>query len=75
MIQDANITTNDNNTITISKRCLYTKKQYSVTISRDEYDKWLSGERIQNAMPNISAGDREFLISGISPEGWRQMFG
>lgn len=33
------------------------------------------GELIQNALPNISSDDREFLISGMSPEGWEKLFG
>jgi hypothetical protein len=26
-------------------------------------------------MPSLSDDDREFLITGISPEGWEQKFG
>lgn len=33
------------------------------------------GELIQNALPNLSSDDREFLISGMSPEGWEKLFG
>lgn len=30
---------------------------------------------IQEAFPNLSAGEREFLISGIHPIEWEQLFG
>lgn len=30
-----------------------------------EFDAWQSGELIQNAMPNASPDDREFLITGM----------
>lgn len=37
--------------------------------------RWDEGELIQNAMPNLSADDREFLISGATPEEWEEAFG
>lgn len=37
--------------------------------------KWLHGTYIQDAMPYLSADDREFLVSGISPVEWERMFG
>lgn len=30
---------------------------------------------VQNAFPHLSADDREFLISGITPEEWENAFG
>jgi len=30
---------------------------------------------LQNAFPNISAGDREFIKTGITPEEWAMTFG
>ena len=35
---------------------------------------WRAGVVIQNAFPNASADDREFLITGITPEEWKEMF-
>lgn len=29
---------------------------------------------IQEIFPDLSAGEREFLISGITPEKWAEMF-
>jgi hypothetical protein len=34
---------------------------------------WQS-KRIQDALPDTSLEDREFLLSGISPAGWDKMF-
>jgi hypothetical protein len=39
------------------------------------YKEWQMGAFIQDVMPWLSAGQREILISGISPECWEQMFG
>jgi len=30
---------------------------------------------IQDAMPNLSVGERDFIITGITPEGWDALFG
>lgn len=35
---------------------------------------WKRGELIQNAFPMLSPADREFLMSGITPEEWDEMF-
>lgn len=35
---------------------------------------WEQGALIQNALPWMSVEDREFLISGITPDEWREMF-
>ena len=34
---------------------------------------WENGTYIQNAMPNLSAADREFIMTGISQDEWDKM--
>jgi len=47
-----------------------------INCTEDEFYLWrASGMFIQDAMPNTSADDREFLISGTTPEEWEEMFG
>jgi hypothetical protein len=36
---------------------------------------WQKGVLIQDAMPNLSADDREFIMTGITPEEWSGTFG
>ena len=36
---------------------------------------WEAGMKIQDAMPNLPAAEREYVKSGISPLEWRQTFG
>lgn len=36
---------------------------------------WQSGVSIQNAMPHLSADDREFLMTGITAVEWADTFG
>lgn len=45
-----------------------------VNCTEKEYDSWLAGELIQNAMPNVSAEHREFILTGITPEEWNATF-
>ena len=40
----------------------------------DQYQAWRSGTYIQDAMPHLSADDRELLISQICPECWLMLF-
>lgn len=50
-------------------------KERFINCTVKEYEEWLiSGKYIQDAMPNTSADDREFLISGTTPEEWDEMF-
>jgi hypothetical protein len=30
---------------------------------------------IQNAMPNLTAAQREFLMTGVTEEEWKEMWG
>ena len=41
-------------------------------ITPAQYTQYLSGTLAQLAFPHLSADDREFLISGITPEEWRE---
>lgn len=61
-------------TYTFTGPCVLTKKPYSVTVKGSELYAYRKGEYIQIAFKSLSAGDREFLISGYSPEGWAIAF-
>ncbi len=44
-------------------------------ISYDQYVEWQTGtELIQNALPELDADQREFLITGMVPETWNNVF-
>ena len=34
-----------------------------------------SGELIQNSLPQLNEDDREFLVTGITPDSWQDLFG
>jgi len=39
------------------------------------YDWEVEGMLIQQAMPNLTADEREFIKTGITPQEWDNMFG
>jgi|DEB0MinimDraft_6_1074348.scaffolds.fasta_scaffold15691_8 hypothetical protein len=41
-------------------------------ITPAQYTQYLSGTLAQLAFPHLSADDREFLITGITPEEWAE---
>jgi hypothetical protein len=59
----------------VSGNCVFTREPYACLVPTAGLQRWLAGERIQSAMPEVPAEDREFLISGISPTGWDRQFG
>lgn len=64
-----------NDTVVFIKLCKITNKHYSVTISMEEFDRiYVLGELTQNVLPHRSAEEREFLISGITPAEWDDIF-
>jgi hypothetical protein len=49
----------------------------TVTVNSADFHDYQDGKikYIQDAFPYLSSDDREFLISGMSPEGWEKTFG
>ena len=45
-----------------------------ISVTQAELDDRASGTLIQNALPSLSADDREFLMTGATPEEWDEMF-
>jgi len=39
------------------------------------YEKWKAGSLIQSAFEGYNADQREFIMTGITPEMWNEMFG
>lgn len=62
-------------TVTLRAECVLTGATYGVGgLSPVALDRWVKGELIQVAMPMVPKDDREFLMSQISPTGWKQLF-
>jgi len=67
--------------ITLTKISMLTGKLNKIVlpITQDEYNKAeqarKGGMYIQDAYPTLTADQREFLISGATPEEWDRLFG
>jgi hypothetical protein len=51
------------------------KNRMDIHVTLEQINAWRGGELIQNAMPNVSADEREFIKTGITPEEWENTFG
>jgi hypothetical protein len=49
--------------------------EMDLPVTPEQIEAWRQGELIQNVMPQLSAAEREFLISGVTPEEWEALFG
>jgi hypothetical protein len=46
-----------------------------IEVTQEQLSSWENGTLIQNAMPNLSADEREFIMTGITPSEWAEAFG
>lgn len=47
----------------------------SLDVTEEQFYAYQNGALIQNAFPHLSADDREFILSGITPDEWDTMVG
>jgi hypothetical protein len=45
-----------------------------LNITEEQYQAWQSGTLVQDAFPNLTADEREFLLTGITQEEWEEAF-
>lgn len=60
--------------LTMTGVCEVSGKPYQVTIPAYQYLQWKSGTVIQRAMPDLNNEQREFFVSGTTPDEWRKIF-
>ena len=61
--------------MTFERPCVFCGKVHSIDLMEYEFNLWREGTLIQEAMPDTSVEDREFLISGICPKCQEDIFG
>ena len=54
--------------------CAYCLDVHTLECDTIGVDAWQNGELIQNALPELSADQRELLISGTCGKCWDKMF-
>lgn len=48
-------------------------RSLDLNVNQDQIDLWEGGMVIQNAMPNLSVDEREFIMTGVTAEEWETM--
>lgn len=50
----------------------FTQKENTMEldITQAQLDRWQKGELIQNVFPYLTADEREFIKTGITPDSW-----
>tara|TARA_R100001082_G_C4347800_1_gene153099 strand:- start:701 stop:901 length:201 start_codon:yes stop_codon:yes gene_type:complete len=61
----------------IERKSLVSGKVHAMDldVTQEQMDAWSAGMYIQDAMPQLSDGEREFLMTGITQEEWDATFG
>jgi hypothetical protein len=62
--------------VKITRRSPFTGKENTkdLPITHEEIVRWQGGELIQNVWPQLSPGEREFLMTGIVDDEWDDIF-
>jgi hypothetical protein len=61
----------------LTRTSIFTRKRNTMTLPIDAstFIRWRRGEMlVQDAFPHLSADQREFLMSGATPEEWSGIF-
>ena len=67
--------------VTIERKSPFTGELYRMVIDMapeqfdEQYAAWMGGVLIQNAFPNLTADEREFIKTGIPPVEWNEFIG
>ncbi len=44
-----------------------------IDVTDEQVQSYMDGALIQNAFPQLTAGEREFILTGITEESWENM--
>ena len=51
------------------------KTTLEIDVTARQIASWEKGELIQDAMPNLTPAERDFIKMGITPDEWDDIFG
>jgi hypothetical protein len=56
----------------VTVKSFFSKRDHTRTLNmtKAQFELWQSGEYIQRALPHLSPDEREFLLTGATPEEW-----
>lgn len=55
-------------------KCVKCKQDRRINCTPQQLFRWNQGDKVQDAMPNVPASERELLISGYCGECWDNLF-
>ncbi|WP_133056013.1 MULTISPECIES: hypothetical protein [Mycolicibacter] len=59
----------------MTRRSLLTgvERTLELAVTAEQLEAWKAGgELIQDALPHLTASEREFLVSGVTPDEWAE---
>ena len=61
----------------IVRKCPLTQgvSSMQLDVTQEQLDAWRGGKCAQDAFPQLSAEEREFIMTGIRPETWARLIG
>lgn len=45
-----------------------------IDVTEEQLSEWKRGALIQDAMPNLTTGEREFILTGVTENEWTGLF-
>ena len=61
--------------IKVTTQCPMCGRKHDIVVDAEAYTNWRTGKGlIQECFPDMSAEEREMLITGTCPECWNDMF-
>lgn len=54
----------------------FTQKEHSqeINVTEQQLDQWRGGRNIQDVMRHLTDDEREFIMTGIMPDSWEEIF-
>ena len=61
----------------ITRKCPFTGtlNDREIDVTQEQLEEWNRGTLAQNAFPNLTPSEREFIMTGITDEVWDDIFG
>jgi len=61
----------------INRKSFITGKEHAwdMPVTPEQIKRWVEGELVQDVFPELTADEREFILSGVTPEEWESICG
>lgn len=61
----------------ITKKSMFTGKTHTLDlpVTEAQFNAWKAGALVQQAFPNLTIAQREFLLTGTTQEEWDALYG